>query len=339
MNTRDLIDGIVQQTTVLIAQISTASGIRAPLAHVADQVFVELAREIEAQGVGRKIVADMFGLALRSYQKKMRRLNEGATVGDRSLWAAVLDALREEGRMSRQQVLTRFRRDPEEHVGAVLNDLVGSGFVYCTGRGNAALFGLTDESDRSALFAQESFDSVTHLVWMAVYRSRTISARELHEKLNRDQEEVSRAIDVLVADGRIVRRQESGEDLLSAEQFTIAIGAEQGWESAVLDHVRAMFAAIGAKLRRGGQRSAADDVIGGATLSFDIEPGHPHADAVYGLLRRIRADVNALWNEVTEHNRTQPVSEDKRIRVYFYMGQTVEEHEVTAGSNEGVEKK
>ena len=46
-----LIDGIVRQTTVLIAQLSTSSGIRAPLAHVADQVFLELAREIEAQGV------------------------------------------------------------------------------------------------------------------------------------------------------------------------------------------------------------------------------------------------------------------------------------------------
>jgi hypothetical protein len=35
MNTKLLIDAIVQQTTVLIAELSTASGIRAPLAHVA----------------------------------------------------------------------------------------------------------------------------------------------------------------------------------------------------------------------------------------------------------------------------------------------------------------
>ena len=50
MNLKLLIDGIVRQTTVLIAQLSTASGVRAPLAHVADQVFLSLAREIEAQG-------------------------------------------------------------------------------------------------------------------------------------------------------------------------------------------------------------------------------------------------------------------------------------------------
>jgi hypothetical protein len=41
VNTKLLIDAIVHQTTVLIAQLSTASGIRAPLAHVADQVFFE----------------------------------------------------------------------------------------------------------------------------------------------------------------------------------------------------------------------------------------------------------------------------------------------------------
>jgi hypothetical protein len=74
MQTRHLIDGIVRQTTVLIAQLSTAGGVRSPLAHVADQVFVSLAREIESQGVGRKVAADMFGLALRTYQKKIQRL-------------------------------------------------------------------------------------------------------------------------------------------------------------------------------------------------------------------------------------------------------------------------
>jgi len=47
MDTKILVDAIVRQTTVLIAQLSTAAGIRAPLAHVADQVFLELAQEIE----------------------------------------------------------------------------------------------------------------------------------------------------------------------------------------------------------------------------------------------------------------------------------------------------
>lgn len=79
METRHLIAAIMQQTTVLIAQLSTAAGIRAPLARIADQVFLDLGRELEAQGVTRKVAADMFGLALRSYQKKIQRLSESET--------------------------------------------------------------------------------------------------------------------------------------------------------------------------------------------------------------------------------------------------------------------
>src|SRR5262245_25124374 len=105
-------DGIVRQTTVLIAQLSTTSGARSPLSHVADQVFVELAREIEAQGVRRQVVADMFGMALRSYQKKMRRLAESPSARDKTLWQAVLELIESE-QPTRARVLERFEYDGE----------------------------------------------------------------------------------------------------------------------------------------------------------------------------------------------------------------------------------
>ncbi len=50
----------------LIAQLSTSAGIRAPLSRLADQVFLDLAAEIEARGATRKVAVDMFGLTLRS---------------------------------------------------------------------------------------------------------------------------------------------------------------------------------------------------------------------------------------------------------------------------------
>src|ERR1044071_1292506 len=148
MDAKLLIDAIVRQTTVLIAQLSTAAGIRAPLAHVADQVFLDLAAEIEAQGVGRKVVADMFGLALRSYQKKVQRLTESATVRERTLWEAVLDFLSREGSATRERIFERFRRDSEHDVAAVLVDLVAQGLVYSTGKGKTAVYGASSETDR-----------------------------------------------------------------------------------------------------------------------------------------------------------------------------------------------
>src|SRR5262249_28008788 len=147
MQIKILIEAIMQQTTVLIAQLSTAAGIRAPLARIADQVFVDLARELDSQGVGRRVAADMFGMALRTYQKKLRRLTETQTAANRTLWGAVLDHIRQQDRASKADLLKRFARDGEREVGAVLADLVGSGLVYQTGRGQNALYRITSESD------------------------------------------------------------------------------------------------------------------------------------------------------------------------------------------------
>jgi hypothetical protein len=43
--------------------------VRAPLAHVANQVFLDLANELEAQGVSRKVSADMFEWRFGTFAK------------------------------------------------------------------------------------------------------------------------------------------------------------------------------------------------------------------------------------------------------------------------------
>jgi len=64
---------------VLVAQLSTSSGVRAPLSQIANQVFLDLASELERQQASQKVIADMFGMALRSYQQKMQRIFESTT--------------------------------------------------------------------------------------------------------------------------------------------------------------------------------------------------------------------------------------------------------------------
>ena len=54
MNVNILIDSIVAQTTVLIAQLATSAGTRAPLARTANQVFLDLVRELKGQGLRNK---------------------------------------------------------------------------------------------------------------------------------------------------------------------------------------------------------------------------------------------------------------------------------------------
>src|SRR6185369_9709449 len=68
---RLLIEAIVRQMTVLLAELATSGGLRAPLANVADRVFIELARELDEHGVSRSVSADMFGMALRTYLRRI----------------------------------------------------------------------------------------------------------------------------------------------------------------------------------------------------------------------------------------------------------------------------
>jgi hypothetical protein len=165
MNPRHLIDAIVQQTTILVAQLSTSAGLRSPLAHVVDEVFLSLAQEIERQGVSRKAVADMFGLALRSYQRKVQRLEESGSIRWRTLWEAVLDHVSDHAPITRQAVLERFRSDDGPGIAAVLTDLVASGFLYSSGRGDATVFGVTSEADRMALTIEDTTEGLAVLLF------------------------------------------------------------------------------------------------------------------------------------------------------------------------------
>jgi hypothetical protein len=95
MNINLLIDSLVRQTTVLIAHLATAAGSRAQLSNVANQVFADLIRELKEQGLGNKVIADMFGLSIRNYHYKVRRLLESNTERGRSLWEAILSYIQE----------------------------------------------------------------------------------------------------------------------------------------------------------------------------------------------------------------------------------------------------
>ncbi|MBN1656428.1 MAG: hypothetical protein JXA30_21845 [Deltaproteobacteria bacterium] len=329
MNSKLLIDAIMRQTTILIAQLSTAAGIRAPLAHLADQVFLHLASEIEAQGVGRKVVADMFGLALRSYQKKVQRLTESATASERTLWEAVLDFLKERGSASRKEIYKRFYQDEERHVAAVLNDLVNSGLVLAHGRGNSAAFRMSSDAERKRFFDEAEADSLTAMLWLALSREPKTLA-QLKAMVPVKGEAVEQAVKTLVHDGRVTLDYSARPPVLTTQTVVIPVGTEQGWEVAVFDHFRAVANAIASKVRGGTARSSQADVIGGATLSFDLYSGHPYEAEVYGLLTRVRSEINSLWNKVASYNRTHPAAGRERRKVVFYFGQNVEELEAEA---------
>jgi hypothetical protein len=324
MHIKMLIDSIMQQTTVLIGQLSTAAGVRAPLARIADQVFVDLARELESQGVGRRVAADMFGMALRSYQKKLRRLTASESAADRTLWSAVLDHVRQHQPVRKSDLLRRFARDGEREVGAVLTDLVSSGLIYQTGRGLSALYRVTSEADLRTLAGSDDPEALAPVVWSAVFDRPGSSERELAAQLGAGLEIVQRAVQLLMQDGRLRRDAPSADAPLHAEDLVVPVGATHGWEVAVHDHFRAVANAIASKLQLGTVQARGSDTVGGATLSFDVRAGHPYRAQVVALLAETRERANALWNEVEAFNARNPIPEAERERTFFYFGQYLE---------------
>jgi hypothetical protein len=311
-----LIDSVVRQVTVLLAQLATSGGVRAPVAHIANQVFMELSRELAAQGVSRKVTADMFGMALRTYQRKLRRLNESSTDAGRTLWQAVLDFVAQRDLVTRDEVLRRFARDDETQVRAVLHDLNESGLLFASGAGSTVSYRAASEADLAALRQQPMAAGLDELIWALVYREGPLTRSDLVTRGRMTVAELDAVLARLIESGRVVQVGAQ----LRASDLTIPLDAQVGWEAAVFDHLQAMVQTICQRLAAQGQGARGDDTVGGSTYSFDIWAGHPFAAEVRGLLARFRAEHSALSARVIEHNREHALPE-RYEQVVFYGGQ------------------
>ncbi len=316
MRTNVLVDAIIRQTTVLIAQLTVHDGSRSPLTHLADEVFLSLSQELEDQGVTRTVVADMFGLALRSYQRRVNRLRQGAG-SDRTLWQTVFEYVQENGPVTRRDLSERFRHDDNEAVAAVINDLVRTAIVSRAGAGPHAVYAIASEEALRLLSRQGAEETATAIVWLDVSRHPGSLPTEVAGRLGLEEETVERAIEILREQGQLTSKAGAP---LEATAMVISLDAEQGFEVAVFDHFQAVANALAAKLRLRSQ-GVNDPNVGGGTFSFEISETHPLADEVLGFLARTRKEASSLWDRAEAHNADNPLSEDDIRRVVFYFGQ------------------
>jgi len=321
-----LIDNIVRQTTILIAQLATSGGIRSPLAQIADRVFLQLARELDAQGISRKVSADMFGLALRSYRRRVRQLSESSTEHGRSLWEAVLAYLSGGSLVTREDVLRRFHLDEEVLVRGVLNDLCESGLVFRLGAGKGSAYRAATKDELATL--QNRHDGLVELVWMVIYREGPLAAPELATRTGLKSELLARCLEELVEAGRI----ELAEVGYQSRSLVLPLGTSAGWEAAVFDHFQAVVTTMCARLRRGADASQEAET-GGSTYSFTVWEGHPYEDEARGLLREFRKRSSELRERIKAYNRTNPTP-SRYARVTAYGGLSLVE-ETTDEEAEG----
>lgn len=324
MNVPLLIDAIVRQTTVLIAQLATTGGVRAPVAHIANQVFLELARELEAQGVSRKVSADMFGMALRAYLRKIQRLGESSTEHGRSVWEAVYAFLRSRDFVTRAEVLENFHRDDEVQVRSVLHDLSESGLVFQTGNAQDAVFRAATDAELGRLRELHAGRG-DELVWAIIYNEGPIDREALGRIEALRSTDLDGALERLLSAGRIARAEYFDGAHYRAERLVIPLGSELGWEAAVFDHFHAMVTTVCRKLTS-NRRSSSDDAVGGSTYTFEVWPGHPLEADVRGCLSRFRKDHSELRQRVRIYNDGH-AAPSTAYQITMYGGQYVAEAE------------
>jgi hypothetical protein len=322
LNAQLLVHGIVQQTMVLIAQIATVGGVRAPLARVASQVFLDLTNELSAQGLGKHVIADMFGMALRTYHRKVRAVAESQTDRGRSVWEAVLEHVRVHEPVTGRQIAERFRNDDPQVVSGVLNDLVNSGLSYRSGRAHDAVYRIAPAADFATHDDERRREAEEYLVWLATYRQGPASAEEIAETLSLQPAACARALQRLLGEGRVREQRDAHGVRYLSERFDVPVGSDGGWEAAVLDHFQAMVGAICVKLRAGASRSQHSDATGGGTYTFGVWPGHPLEDEARAVLPHVRTLVNDLRERIDRHNTSTP-GPAVQTPVVFYMGQYV----------------
>jgi hypothetical protein len=322
MNVKVLIDSIVRQTTVLIAQLATSGGVRAPLAHVANQVFLELTRELDAQGVSRKVSADMFGMALRSYLRRIQGLSESSTDRGQTLWEAVLAYLNQGEVRSRVQVLARFLRDDQELVRGVLHDLTASGLVFASGNGQEQVYRATTKAEQLQMGKLAGSAGFDELLWAFIYREGPATHAQLELFAASDKTRLDQALARLSALGKIERTGDGDQTRYSARQLSVLLEAEVGWEAAVFDHYGAMVRTICQRLAESMGGAKADGRIGGSTFTLDVWDGHPLADEAYSTLARWRAAHGDLYQRI-EHYNAQHARPREYDQVVIYAGQHV----------------
>ncbi|MBN1612238.1 MAG: hypothetical protein JW940_36740 [Polyangiaceae bacterium] len=317
-----LIHAIVRQTTILIAQLATSRGLRAPLAQIANQVFLDLVAELERQRVSRRVSADMFGLGLRTYRRKIQRLSESATDRGRSLWEVVLEYLRARTTATRAEILKRFSGDEESQVKAVLHDLCESQLVIASGSGATTTYRAARGEELIALQQGRGPEGLDELLLALMFREAPLTVEEIARQATLDAEKVEPILNRLLGEGRIERTERDGVALYQATRLVVPLGATDGWEAAVFDHYKALVTTLICRLRDGAGTPQLEDTVGGSTYTLSVWPGHPMADEVYGTMKRLRAELSSMRERVAKLNQECDVP-DAHTRVVIYLGQSL----------------
>jgi len=121
----------------------------------------------------------MFGLGLRTYRRKIQRLTESSTERGRSLWKWCFEHVKEHGLVTRREVLSRFVRDDEVQVRAVLHDLCESQLVFSSGTGPNTTYRAATDEELATLQQRRGPEGSEELVLALMFREGPLTLEDI----------------------------------------------------------------------------------------------------------------------------------------------------------------
>jgi hypothetical protein len=295
MDLRVVIGAVLDQSATLVAHLATRGGQRAILSNVSSRMFLGMTRALQESGISRRVQADMFGMDLRAFRRKLRRVEASATDGHVSLWRAMLLEFRQReasqrAPMSLDDLTRRFHRDGEDAVRAVLADMVESGIVARKGTRSDARYLFTSMNETPTEKQRESFAAAL------IFRQGPLGRDELGARLDFVDDALDALIDTLVSEGRI---QQNADGAYEAPNFVVELGQEQLWASALVDHFTAVTKTIITRLQKQGTSTWPQ---GGSTYKIDLWEGHPYESECLDFLEEFRTRYSALRQKTEAWN-------------------------------------
>jgi predicted transcriptional regulator len=231
----------------------------------------------------------------------------------------VLEYVKSHPRTSRGDLLLRFALDDETQVRAVLRDLCDSQLISAEETATQTLYRAATEDELLALRSAGGMEGFDDLLIALMYREGLLTAAEMAERAQTEQDVIETALERLVSGGRVQEVSDEGTLRYEARALVIPLGAAVGWEAAVFDHFNAMVTTILVRLTNQAA-SNLEDHVGGSTYTIDVWPGHPLEDEVRGTLRQVRSMLSGLRQRVIDHNQDKERPEEYS-RVVIYAGQ------------------
>jgi hypothetical protein len=279
-------------------------------------------RELERLGVSHNVSADMFGLGVRTYRRKIRRVIETSSERGRSLRAEIVAYLKTEGIVTRSEVLARFVMDDEVQIRAVLRDLRENQIVFSLGKGSDTSYRVATEDELRALKRKRREQEGDDFHVALMFREGALTVEQIAERAQTEALTVEAAIARLASSGRIHQVPAEGDPKYRAEALLVPLGAAHGWEAAVYDHFKAVVGTVLERLRKNHAPPLQHDRVGGSTYTIDIWTGHPLEAEVYGTLQRLRAELSDLRLRVRAINAAT-ADQPPHDTVAIYAGQYV----------------